>query len=1081
MATSPIQNLDDDQATGEWLESLGVEQAKRATVNLLQIANQIPPHYQREMFSRLNRLLPQLSDPDRALNNLERLAANSGMLESLIGRNDQAFADLMMLFSTSQYLSDLLVRDSTGDRRATAKESGREALESDIGIDWLTIWKTRGQLLLRENLIESLMADVAHADSINKALRALRRFKHVQTLRIGVGDLIVGHRVPQVTSQISFVASAIVEAAYRWSRRSLVAKHGQPVNSRGQPSKFVVLALGKLGGTELNYSSDIDLVMVFDEPGMTSGVDAGGSVTPNPITQKISNQEFYERLCRQMVKLIGEPTELGATYRVDLRLRPNGASGKICGCYSSMIRYYDLQGRTWERQALIKATPVAGDMSLGHQLLNQLTPWIYHRNLSRADIGGIKALKRKIERRALASGEDKTNVKTGRGGIRDVEFIIQFMQLLNGGDLPEIRTANTLEAVLQLERAKCLSPAESTVLSKNYIWLRKLEHRLQMMFDLQTHSIPSEEAEQSKLAKRMGFADLPNSSALEQFQHALNEATESNRKILNHLLHGAFGMAFGSMRDTGGTEYRLDRQAVPLEVDLVLDPNPDQRMKEDVLQKYGFQDINSAYNHLMDLAKEPTQFLSSRRCKHFLASVAPALLSELAQTPDPDASLVALTTVSDCLGAKGVLWELFSFNPPTLSLYVRLCASSDYLVGILRSNPGMIDDLVDALQLGGLPSYDWLKSSMDELTKGATDLTPILHSFKNTQHMRVGIRDILGRDDVRDTHRTLSDVAEICLITATRHQYAKLLVKYGDPGQIESLSQIPCPMVILGLGKLGGREPNYHSDLDVIFLFDADIVLDQNGNSRSFDDFLNAGITSQFFFSELAAAITQFVAHSPRQGRLYEIDSRLRPTGKSGSLAVSMDEFERYFASGQGHLWERQALCKARPVFGSEPNASRAMELVCDAITALRWRPEMAKEIHAMRIAIQKDCSPRNLKRGEGGTVDVEFAIQMLQLKHAVIDLSVLVPGTREAIEKLVSKGYLDSVDAQRLADGYQLLRSVEARLRLMNTSARHDLPDNEKQLAKLAFLLNYPNAKQLSESVRHHRASIREVFNSLI
>ncbi len=1070
---SPSQPLDDDDFAADWLAASGCEDPQRATANLRQIAaSGISHQLWMSLLERLPVLLSGLSDPDRALNNLDRLASSSpALIESLLARKDQAFADLMLLFSTSQYFSDMLVRSDSG---VSGVNAGNE-------FDWPTIWQSRGQPGTRESLIKQLMAEIDHAESIDEVMRMLRRFKHHQTLRIGVGDLIVGQRVEQVTLQISNLASAIVESAYRCARNSLVAKHGQPTNSAGQPSQFVVLAMGKLGGMELNYSSDIDLVMVYDEPGITSGGSTNASVLPGTRFQKISNQEFYERLCRQMVKLIGETTELGAPYRVDLRLRPNGNSGKICGPFASVIKYYDLRGRTWERQALIKATPVAGDLSLGQRLLVQLTPWIYHRNLSRADIGGIRALKRKIERRSLASGEDKTNVKTGHGGIRDVEFVIQFMQLLNGDDLPEIRIANTLEAILRLERAKCLSPAESTVLSRNYAWLRKLEHRLQMMFDLRTHSIPVDPSELTKLARRMGLADLPRATALEQFHRALHEATESNRKILNHLLHGAFGTAFGSMRDTGGSEYRLDQRAVPLEVDLVLDPDPDQEMKREVLRPYGFENCHAAYNHLMDLAKEPTQFLSDRRCKHFLASVTPALLSELARTPDPDASLVTLATVSDCLGAKGVLWELFRFNPPTLSLYVRLCASSDYLVGILKSNPGMIDELVDALQLGGLPSFAWLKSNMEELSKGAADLSPILLSFKNTQHMRVGIRDILGRDDVRETHRTLADVAELCLRTATRHQYEKLLVKYGKPESIESLRQYPCPLVILGLGRLGGREPNYHSDLDVIFLYDSSVMSTPETANESFDQLLRDDISSQYFFSELAASITQLAGHSPRHGRLYEIDSRLRPTGKSGSLAVSTDEFERYFGSGQGQLWERQALCKARPVFGTNANAARVMKLVREAITIQTWRPQMAGEIYAKRMAMQKDCSEHNLKRGKGGTVDVEFAIQMLQLKHAPTDRRVLVPGTLEAIEKLASLGYLDENAGHCLAEGYQLLRSVEARLRLMNTSARHDLPEDKKQLAKLAFLLNYANGDQLREQVQQQRAEIRRTFDSLL
>lgn len=1075
MAIPPILNLDDDPLTAKWLTTVGVEDVQRATVNLKRIA----PHLESgpsvgNLLNRLSILLPELSDPDRALNNLERWVGSRISEDPWKLPAESQFSDLMTLFSTSQYLSDLVIRTLPA-RDNEPREGG-----ADIRVDqdWQTIWRSRGQAVSRAGLLAVIEEQLSTNDSMSEAMQALRRFKHAQTLRIGVSDLIAGQRVEQIVWQISDLAAAIIEAAYQWARNSLVARHGQPLRANGQPSQFVVLALGKLGGNELNYSSDIDLVMVYDETGMTSGEIEDSGTSPSGMAQRISNQEFYERLCRRIVKLIGESTEWGAAYRVDLRLRPNGSSGKICSAYASMIRYYDLQGRTWERQALIKATPVAGDLALGQRLLDELTPWIYHRNLSRNDIAGIKALKRKIERRAL--GEDRTNVKTGHGGIRDIEFVIQFLQLLNGGDLPEIRTANTLESVRQLERAKCLSPAESTVLSQNYAWLRKLEHRLQMMFDLQTHSIPNEDVELNRLARRMGFATQDGRSALEQFRQTLNEATESNRKILDHLLHGAFGMAFGSMRDTAGLAYRLDQPAVPLEVDLVLDPDPGDSMKQEVLARYGFKHIDAAFDHLMDLAKEPTQFLSSRRCKHFLASVAPALLAELSKTPDPDSSLVTLATVSDCLGAKGVLWELFSFNPPTLSLYVRLCASSDYLVGILKSNPGMIDELVDALQLGRLPTHQWLAATMDELVKGAEDLHPILHSFKNAQHMRVGIRDILGRDDVKETHRMLADIAEICLITATEHQYDRMLQKYGQPEQLDRLRQLPCPLVILGLGKLGGREPNYHSDLDVIFLYDTGPEPDQGETQPTFEQLLCEGISSQFFFSELAASITQFVTHSPGQGRLYEIDSRLRPTGKSGSLAVSAEQFERYFSSGTGQLWERQALCKARLIFGSADHAHRAMELVRDAIAARPWNTGMKQEIQAMRMAMQKDCDPNNLKRGQGGTVDVEFAIQMLQLKHVNENRSVLVPGTLAAIEQLVALEYLSPEDGRDLSAGYQLLRSVEARLRLMNTSARHDLPKNEKQLAKLAYLLNYSDANQLSASVHRHRTRIRHVFDSL-
>ena len=1022
-----------------------IDPASQST--LLGIAERLPLRFYRLLLDRLSRRVADLGDVDRAINNLARLAERDSDLVCRLLGEEQTFFDLLVLFSNSQSLSDHILRDSA-------------SLEQMRGL--------RGKRLAQAHLKQQVLEDIAGAQNENDAMAVLRTFKARETLRIAIGDLILKQRLEQVTEQISFVAAAVVEAAYQYVFRALVRRFGNPRSAQQQPCRFVVLALGKLGGQELNYSSDIDLMMVYDEPGTTSGGGIANEIC-------ISNDEFYSRLCRDFVRLINETTEHGFAYRVDLRLRPNGKSGRICNSLQSLLQYYDLHGRTWERQAWVKALPVAGDRTFGNEIVNSLANWIYQKNLSRADIAGIKALKRKIERRALEAGEDRTNLKTGRGGIRDVEFVIQFMQLLHGAEVPDVRTTNTLTAIHSLERAKCLTNAEATVLGQNYVWLRTLEHRLQMLFDLQTHTLPSDLPSLSRVARQMGFSHNGENSLLDQFQAMLQEVTESNRVILNHLLHDSFGTAFGSLRNTSGIPHRLDVAAVPEEVDLILDEEPAAKWIESVLSGFGFQDPQIAYGHLMELAKEESSFLSSRRCKHFLATVAPALLAELSRTPDPDASIKTLARVSSCLGAKGVLWELFSFNPPTLSLYVRLCASSDYLTSILKSNPGMIDELMDALQMGSLPSYNWLEINLSELTRGATDLGPIIQSFKNTQHMRVGIRDILARDDVRDTHQALSNVAEVCLRTIARQITQRQVRKYALPEKLELIHELTNPFVILALGKLGGREPNYHSDLDVIFLYDSNDSI-----AQPFEACLQSGTSCQFFFSELAAEITKAVGKISVHGRLYEIDSRLRPTGKSGALAVSMSEFERYFevSIGKAQLWERQAICKARPVFGSRSVCQEAQELVHRLIVGTCWRPEMVSEIRAMRNAMEKDCSDQNLKRGVGGTVDVEFIVQMLQLRYACESRSVLEPGTLVAIGRLVEFGFLERKAGERLAYGYQTLRSVEARLRLMNTTARHDLPSDRCELEKLAYLLNYATADQMVNRIRGCRAEIRTIFD---
>ena len=1038
MKTGDFQRiLANPEDTQKWLAEIGTVDDDRALANLKRvIASGLSDAGISNLASQLNIHLPVVSDPDLAINNLERFISSVPSAEALgeLFIFDQALVPaLLTIFSTSQYLSDILVRDHAC---------------------FVAMQKTEGKLYASQTLTTDICQQVEQCEDAKAVMTVLRQFKRSQMIRVGYGDLIVGHRIAQVTQQLSYVAIAICEAAYQFARRELAKKWGEPKNNEGEKGKFVILAMGKLGGMELNYSSDIDLMMVYDQDGETDAKPA------------LSNREFYARLTRDVVRLINEITPLGAAYRVDLRLRPEGAKGAICHSKNAALKYYDLQGRTWERQAFIKAQPIAGDLSLGKDLLKQLQDWIYRTSMSRSDIGGIKALKRKIERRAVQKGEESTNVKTGHGGIRDIEFAIQFMQLLNGAAIKTLRTPNTLEAIRRLERSGCLTMAEATLLGQNYCWLRKLEHRLQIMYDLQTHTLPDSKRELEKIAVRMGYEPFFGATPLGQFRRYLGETTEVNRKILDHLLHGAFGP-----KTLLGDQDSEDPDDVPIEVELVLEPEPTEEMIEEALSPYRFSNVKTAYRIMMELAKEKTQFLSPRRCKHFFASIAKPLLTEISKTPDPDATLIALSLVSDSLGVKGVLWELFRFNAPTLELYVLLCSSSDYLVNIFRSNPGMIDELMDALQLQQLPTRQQLETGLEELISGTVDPDLILRSFKSTCHLRIGIRDILGRDEITQTHQALTDVAELCLKTVTRFRYLALIKKYAaSADHILPLDDVP--FVILALGKLGGREPNYHSDLDVIFLYDV---------NPTFEASLRSDAGSQFFFSELAAEITRSITQSTTRGHLYDMDSRLRPTGKSGSLAVSMDEFLRYFRTGKGQLWERQALCKARVVFGGGVVADKALSIVKDALLMKPWDDSMAAEIKTMRLAMQKDASDENIKRGVGGTVDVEFAVQMLQLKHIREEPTVWRPGTVDAIDRLIDAGKMDAGLGGSLSRSYQFLRSVEARLRLMNVAARHDFPIEQKQLEKLAYLLKYPDGPSLKWAVDSCRVRVRADFEQIV
>ncbi|MDY0166913.1 MAG: bifunctional [glutamate--ammonia ligase]-adenylyl-L-tyrosine phosphorylase/[glutamate--ammonia-ligase] adenylyltransferase [Thermoguttaceae bacterium] len=1024
--TALLKSYLDDPATADaWLRSLGVVDVKHAHAAMIHMAGAgVTLDLLAVIAGQLQQCLPRCADPDMALNNLDRFvgAARSPLaLATLFERDPGTLPTLVQILSTSQHFGDLLVSDP------------------EI-FDLLRM--TEGRPVARETLVGELVAEVEAIESDEAVVRALRRFKRRETMRIAYGDIVRRQPLRTVTAQISYMADALLEGALRAAGRTLGRQRGTPLRSNGQPARFTILGMGKLGGLELNYSSDIDLIFLYDEDGRTDG------------HRPIENAEFFDILARDITRLMTEATDLGVAWRVDLRLRPEGARGRVCPSLAQALSYYDLRGRTWERQAYIKARPVAGSLSFGREFLDQLAPWVYRRYLSRADISGIKALKRRIERRSHRAGLNTRDVKTGRGGIRDIEFVIQFLQLLNGADLPEIRTGNTLDAIAQLEKVGCLSDLERSILEGNYRFLRRIEHLLQIMFDLQTHALPNRRDERRKLALRMGYRDNDHGGALEQFESDFAERTGLNRRILDHLLNDAF-------RDDTATE---------AEADLVLDPDPGEQRIAEVLGRYPFRDVKQAHRNLLALSEEGSEFLSTRRCRHFLAAIAPSLLHAIAATPDPDSTLVNLGNVSASLGGKGVLWELFSFNQPSLRLYVELCAYSPYLCNILTSSPGMIDGLMDSLVLDKLPDRPFLEETLMELCRAAEDLDPILHAFKNDQQLRVGVRELLGKEDVRATTTALSHIAEVCLDQIVRREYARLAAKFGRPVVDTGRRQgKPCELIILAMGKFGGWEMNYHSDLDLVFLFEAE------GNT---DAPPGTATSSQHFFSELGQRIIKTASRLSPYGRLYEVDVRLRPTGRSGALATSLDEFARYFAEGNGQLWERQALCKARVVYGSGRAAKAAIRVVGHAAFDHRWRRGDVAEVRRMRHRLEETADEHDLKRGPGGIVDVEFLVQMLQLKHGRQLPEIRTPNTLDALDHLRRAGLVSDADAQLLDHAYRRLRGIEGRLSLMNATQRNRLPGDSTELSKLAHLLHYPGSDALLADFQRITRDTRRCFD---
>ena len=1003
-----------------------IDQAERTLQSILSFG--LPDDLVGNLFQELTRLLPQSTDADRVLSNLERFAQASLSPQALLAlfeREPDSLASLVQLFATSQYMADQLIKDP-------------------VAFDLLRL--TDGQPVSANLLADEILAEVNAVSEVRHVMRAIRGFRHRENLRIAYGDFIGQLPVEVVTEQLSSLADAILQAAVAAARRELASKREAPRRSDGELARFAVLAIGKLGGSELNYSSDIDLMFVCDE-----AVEANS-------WRGMSIADYFERLAQWVIRFVSEATTSGVAYRVDMRMRPGGTQAPLVMTAPEAVRHYDSSGRTWERQAFVKARAVAGDLELGRELLAQLQPWIYRRYLNRADITGIAALKRRIEKQAAATGIDRNNVKLGPGGIRDIEFVMQFLQLLNGGDLPALRQTNTLRAIESLEHEKCLTMTERVTLSTNYRFARRLEHYLQIMFDLKAHTLPSDRRELQRLALRIGYRDQPDSPAHEQLHAEWTEKSTQNRQILNHLLSDAFE----------------EEDASSPESDLLLDPEPDESTIVSVLEPFGFQEPKQAYRHLMELSRESISFLSTRRCRHFLAAIATRLLTSIGATPNPDSTLVNLAHVSDSLGGKAVLWELFSANKPSMDLCIRLCACSPYLVSILTSNPGMIDELMDSLMLDCLPSYDELDDNLTELCRRAEDLAPILHSFKNSMHLRVGVRDILGKEQISKTHATLSDIAEVTLKQVIESEYHRLVQRLGVPICSEGpRAGDAAELVVLAVGKLGGREPNYHSDLEVLFLFDGEGVTRSLLPTRRFEP-----TTNRHFFNQLSQRIIYAVTKSGVTGRLYDLEVGLRPLGKSGELAITIDDLRAYFADGAGRASERQALCQARAIWGSPLARCAAIDCVQDVIKATPHTEKLAEEIFDERLRLEHNASRDNLKRGVGGTMDIEYVVQMLQLFTASAHPNVLVPGTLEAIGQLATCKELDAATARQLEENYRFLRSIESGIRLMNTSARHDLPTSASELKRLAVLIDYRDSTPIDRRCREIREENRAIFD---
>jgi len=1037
-----------------WLEPNRFRNLAQARESLAQIWHcGATPDLLASLRGQLDAQFLRLDDCDAAISNLSRFVSASRSPASLLAlfeRDTEALPNLMQVFSTSPSLSNRLIADP---------ESFDLLRASD------------GQEADRLFLIDELVAEVNSVEQTNRAALRIRKFVSRETARIAYGEFVRGMTPDKVGRQLAHVADAAIEAALQFADKQLARRRDRPQLDDGRTPEVTVIALGSLGGQELGYGDPLKLIFLFDRINYLNK----------------SHRDYYTMLVNDVIAILRSDDPRGLGYAIDSRSSPMFETGTLICSVRDAARIYESAGQTWQRLAFVKARTAAGSMELGNRFLEQLEPWIYRRHMSRESLSAFAAVRQKLQRRTddrhategqrdshhgsstneitetpwpeeAAVNGAAVDVLRDPGGRQDIELTVQFVQLLHGGDLELVRKANTVDAIVALERSGCLTHQEASLLAENYARLCRLQHHLSVMFDSHRGTLPSTIDQTRRLAYQLGIRNQDGTAGdLAKFRQLLSEILELNRTIINHLL-----------LDTPESD-----GDVPIETALVLDPEPDQQLVSSTLSTHGLKNPLRSMQDLIALSRESVTFLSPQRCRQFFAALAPALLKQIAKSPDPDRTLGALVAVTDSLGAKATLWELLRVNRPTMELMVRLCAGAPYLSRILTKHPGMIDELIDSLLMNRLPSPIKIEAQSIEWCRGAEDPMLILQNFKNSMHLNIGVRDILGKEPLEAIHRALADTAESCLRRIAEHEQEQLAQQYGDPrDETASDEGERAQLIMLAFGKLAGREPNYHSDLDVVFLYSG------NGETQRRVGGPRKTTTNQHFFNVLAQRIHDQVNHIGPQGSLYELDGRLRPTESEGVLTLSCDAFLKRFRQNTAPLWQRLALCKARAISGSMRVRRRTDRAIAEVICETAWHDGMLDEMRLMRQQNELTASVDNLKRGRGGTFDVEMVAQMLTLRHAHESPGVIHPGTIDSITALSDAGYIGESDAMKLITSYRVLRRVEANLRLLDHRERHELPSDEKSLRDLAFLMNEADPAMIQAQCQNALQNIRSLFD---
>jgi len=837
-------------------------------------------------------------------------------------------------------------------------------------------------------------------ETVSEIQSILRTVRHREMVRIAFRDLAGRADLTETMTDLSAFADACLEQTlgilYRWH----CLRYGVPTGPGGQPQHLVVIAMGKLGARELNFSSDVDLIFAYPEVGRTQGVS-------NPI----SNEDFFARLSRQLIQILAVVTADGRVFRVDMGLRPFGESGPIAMSFGAMEAYYQTQGREWERYAWIKARVAAGDQSAGALLLEELKPYVYRRYFDFGVFESLREMKRGIAREVKKKGM-AGNIKVGAGGIREIEFFGQMFQLIRGGVVPALQVREIQKVLKILVEEEYIPKNVSDELASAYIFLRRVENRIQEFSDQQSHALPRDPVQRERLAASMEF------DGWDPFYQQLKHHMGAVHRHFDNLLESSDAEAAGGAHEADLSE--------------IWQETAEAEGSKRRLAEMGFDAPEEVLPLLKNLREAPATRALSMEGRRRLDQLMPLVLRSAGSAEQPTSVLNHIIDLLKTIEQRTSYLALLLENPATLSHLVKFSDASPWIISFMAKHPVLLDELLDPRTLYVPPEKTDLEKDAANRTAAIDtgDLEVLIEElciFKQVNCLRVAAADVTGALPIMKVSDRLSWIAETILDRVLAFAWRDLTEKHGMPSCATDSGTHCRGFAVIAYGKLGGLELGYDSDLDLVFLH-AGGRGTTVGGSRPLDD--------GQFFARLGQRMVHILTAHTRAGKLYDTDMRLRPSGSSGPLVSQIESFRNYQVN-DAWSWENQAIVRARAVCG-DPELSRRFEAIRKEVLACpRDREILRKEVRDMRDKMRGEIDKKgknrfHLKQGRGGMVDIEFLAQYLVLlkSHEHPELTRWSDNVR-ILQSLTDAGVLDNDTAYVLKHAYLTYRSAAHRLSL--------------------------------------------------